>query len=418
MKGTLKLLAIPAVVVALVACDLTGVGGEPGGVALEIEIADPPGELDVELVRVRITAPDFDADTWYELEIDGDGASGRISCDPGADRLVEVDVYEDGVIAYTAAGTVDLEPGETEQLSLTAESVYSDYVKVTGRVGSLGTRDHQFESPWDAVTTEENLYAVDPVALTLKAYGLSDLEGPPVWVRDLSFMNEHTADPYFPATVVYFPELGDLLVADGINGRLDAFDPTGGSYSGEFDLPDGLGEPGDMHYWPHAESVFVIDVDGSELYLLDPAGGARPGSLVLYDDEGREVSNPLGLAFMGSVGDEAYLAVTDEETDNFYLYTYTLGEGPTCTGSGSGGDLQQPVGIACAEGLLYVADAAAHTLKIFDEGGSFVDDFGGYGIRLGTFRHPWGLYSAPGSLRLYLADWLNHRVQHFDVVER
>ena len=146
MKRWLKILVIPAVIGALGACDLMGVGGEPGRVILDLEL---PVGLDVDQVRVRITAPDFDEDMWYELDIDvgGNSASGRISCEPGTDRLVEVDVYEEGFVVYTAAGTVDLDPGETETLSLTAESVYSDYLRVTGRIGSFGSRDHQFDSP-------------------------------------------------------------------------------------------------------------------------------------------------------------------------------------------------------------------------------------------------------------------------------
>ncbi|MCK4594045.1 hypothetical protein KAU45_06045, partial [bacterium] len=374
MRRLLRLLVIPAVIGALGACDLTGVGGEPGRVVLELVIADPPGELGVEKVRVRITAPDFDEDRWYELEIDGDSASGRLSCEAGSDRLVEVDIYSDGVISFTAAGTVDLDPGETETLTLTAESVYSDYIKVTGRIGSFGSRDHHLDSPSDVVTTDGNLYVVDPIARKLKAYSPDDLEGQPLWVQDLSFMDEYTDDPYAPMTIVYFPELGDLLLADPTDGRLDAFDPVDGGYAGEFSIPSGLTEPADMLYWPTAGSIFVIDVDGSELYLLDSSGNPHPGSRTLYDEYGRVVLDPLGLAFIGSSENSAYLAVTDDESGNFYLYTYTLDEGPFCTGSGSGGDLQQPVGIACAEGFLYVADATAQMLKIFDTEGGFVDD--------------------------------------------
>ncbi len=417
MRRLLRLLVIPAVIVALGACDLTGVCGEPGRVVLELVIADPPGELDVDLVRVRITAPDFDEDKWYELEIDGDSASGRLSCEPGPDRLVEVDIYEDGFIAYTAAGTVDLDPGETETLILTAESVYSDYIKVTGRIGSFGNRDHHLDSPTDMVTVEGSLFTVDPVARKLKAYSTDDLEGQPLWVQDLSFMDEYTDDPYAPITIVYFPELGDLLLADPNNGRLDAFSPTDGSYSGEFSIPDGLTEPADMLYWPTAGLIFVIDVDGSELYLLDPSGNHHSGDRILQDEYGQVVLNPFGSAFIGSLENEAYLAVTDYETANFYLYTYTLGEGPACTGSGADGYLEQPTGIACAEGFLYVADATLQNLKLFNTEGDIVDGFGYFGDRLGAFTNPLSVFSSPGSLRLYVADRGNHRIQHFDVVE-
>ncbi len=416
MRRLLQLLVIPAVIGALGACDLTGVGGEPGRVVLELVIADPPGELDVEKVRVRITAPDFDEDGWFELEIDGDSASGRISCEPGPDRLVEVDIYLDGFIAYTAAGTVDLDPGETETLTLTAESVYSDYIKVTGRIGSFGNRHHHFDTPADMVTFEGNLFTVDPVARKLKAYSTDKLEGQPLWVRDLSFMDEYTDDPYAPMTIVYFPDLGRLLLADPINGRMDAFDPDGG-YTGEFSIPDGLTQPADMLYWPTAGSIFVIDVDGSELYLLDSSGSPHSGDRILHDEYAQVLVNPFGSAFIGSAGNDAYLAVTDYDSANFYLYTYTLDEGPFCTGSGSDGYLEQPTGIAHAEGFLYVADATVQMLKIFDTEGYFVDDYGTYGDRLGAFTNPLGVFSSPGSLRLYVADRGNHRIQHFDVVE-
>jgi len=421
MKRPLAFFAVPAVIGALVACDLTGVGGEPGRVALDLEIVNPSGELDVDRVRVRITAPDFDADHWFELEIDGNGASGSLSCEPGTDRFVEVDVYEDGVISYTAAGTVDLEPGETKPLSLTAESVYSDYLRITGRVGSFGVRDHQLDTPSDVVVAQGRLYVVDPAACKLKAYDPADLEAPPVWVRDLSFLDDETELPYFPATVAYFPELGDLLVADPINDRLDAFSPDDGSHSGGFTIPDGLTNPADMLYWPYAGSVFVVDTDDSELYLLYQNGEAWPGDLILYDDGASRIENPVGVALISSEGYTAHLAVTSApDTEGvparIYFYAYHLAGGPEYTGSAGAEHLERPAGIACAQGLLIVADATLHALKIFDIEGAFLDSFGFFGDRLGTFTNPLGVFA--DELRLYVADSLNHRVQHFDILER
>ena len=417
MRRLLYLFSIPAVILALGACDLTGIGGEPGRVVLDIEIANPPTGLVVDRVRVRITAPDFDEDVWFELEIDGNSASGRVSCEPGLNRLVEVDIYDDGVISYTAAGTVDLDPGETETLALTAESVDSDYIEAVGRIGSFGSRDQQFDSPTDMVVAEGNLYTVDPMARTLKAYSLDDLEGRPLWVRDLSFMDDNTEDPYVPTTVVYFPDLGNLLVADPINGRLDAFSDADGGYDGEFGIPDGLAEPVDMLYWPDAGSIFVIDTDGSELYLLDVNGDPRSGSRVLLDEYGGMLTDPIGLAFIDSSDNAAELAVTDGDANRFFLYTYHLDEGPTCTGSSTGGDLQQPAGIASVEGFIYVADATAHELKIFGTEGAFIEDFGAYGDRLGAFTNPLGVFSDQDGLRLYVADRGNHRIQHYGVME-
>jgi hypothetical protein len=421
MRRLYAFLAVPAVMLALGACDLTGVGGEPGRVTLDLVIANPPGRLDIDRVRVRITAPDFDADRWYELEIDGNTASGSLACEPGADRFVEVDVYEDGAIAYTAAGTVDLEPGETQTLSLTADSVYSDYLRITGRVGSFGTRDQQLDTPSDVVVAEGFLYVVDPAARTLKAYDPADLEAPPVWVRDLSDLDEVTDAPYFPASVVYFPELDGLLVADPVNGRLDAFDPADGTHLGQFAIPDGLVNPADMLYWPDAGGVFVVDTDDSELYLLDQNGHPEMGNRVLYDGASRVIANPLGVALMGTAAQIAYLAVTSAPEDEgvpgrIYFYTYHFGSGPECTGSAGEDYLERPAGIACDQGLLLVADASLHTLKIFDTEGVFLDSFGYFGDRLGTFTNPLGVFA--GDLRLYVADSFNHRVQHFDVPER
>jgi hypothetical protein len=356
--------AVPAVIGALVGCDLTGVGGEPGRVVLDLEILNPPGPLDVDRVRVRITAPDFDADRWYELEIDGNTASGSLDCEPGTDRFVEVDVYEDGAISYTAAGTVDLEPGETKTLSLAADSVYSDYLRITGRVGSFGARDHQLDTPSDVVVALDRLYVVDTAARGLKAYDPTDLEAPPLWVRDLSFLDDQTDTPYYPVTIEYFPDRG-LLVADPFNDRIDVFDTD-----------DGTGHP---------------------------------------------IENPVGVALISWDGETAHLAVTSApDTEGapgrIYFYAYTLGSGPECTGSAGEDHLDQPTGIACAEGLLIVADATNQALKIFGVEGDFLDSFGYQGDRLGTFTGPLGVFA--GDLRLYVADSLNHRVQHFDIPPR
>jgi tripartite motif-containing protein 71 len=54
-----------------------------------------------------------------------------------------------------------------------------------------------------------------------------------------------------------------------------------------------------------------------------------------------------------------------------------------------------------------------HRVEIFDSGGTFVTNFGGFGAANGQFATPSGI-ATDGDDRMIVADRNNHRVQIFD----
>ncbi len=79
------------------------------------------------------------------------------------------------------------------------------------------------------------------------------------------------------------------------------------------------------------------------------------------------------------------------------------------------GLLQRPTGLARdpASGRLYVADTAAHDIKVFAPSGELLDVLGGPGSAAGRFNAPTHLAFAGGDL--YVTDTFNARVQRLDV---
>jgi DNA-binding beta-propeller fold protein YncE len=73
-----------------------------------------------------------------------------------------------------------------------------------------------------------------------------------------------------------------------------------------------------------------------------------------------------------------------------------------------------------ADGSLYVADTMNHRIQHLSQQGELLDEWGGFSggteevapAPNGTFNEPWGVAVAPDGT-VYVADTWNHRVQHF-----
>ncbi|WP_432804238.1 protein kinase domain-containing protein [Deinococcus taeanensis] len=76
------------------------------------------------------------------------------------------------------------------------------------------------------------------------------------------------------------------------------------------------------------------------------------------------------------------------------------------------GELLQPVGIAVSQGQVYVLDAEAHHVAVFDLEGHFVRRFGGHGQGMGRFERPRAIVAAPDG-HVYVLDTGNNEVQRF-----
>ncbi|MDH3330086.1 MAG: NHL repeat-containing protein, partial [Desulfobulbaceae bacterium] len=141
-----------------------------------------------------------------------------------------------------------------------------------------------------------------------------------------------------------------------------------------------------------------------------------PGSIV---DRLKERKSSLGPVIVADVArdSEGHLYVLSEETGKVYVYSpfeeflFSFGEK-----GGSPGKMSRPKSLVVDEKkkAVYVVDYMRHTILIFDQGGKFMYEFGGFGTGPGWFQYPTGLTLTRDGL-LAVADLFNHRVQVLDV---
>lgn len=119
-------------------------------------------------------------------------------------------------------------------------------------------------------------------------------------------------------------------------------------------------------------------------------------------------------------GQEGGAAAEIPTIDPYTLARVELTPDQTLGGAGSEtGQFLSPRGIAIApDGSFYVADSLNHRIQHFDAGGQFLNAWGSRaGMDAGdapggTFNEPWGVAVGPDS-SVYVADTWNHRVQKF-----
>ena len=139
------------------------------------------------------------------------------------------------------------------------------------------------------------------------------------------------------------------------------------------------------------EAVVVFDETGGKLSFWQEAG---PGFGFL---------SPVGIAADGGGG---YLVA---DADIGYLVRLDADGNPA--GNMGAGELERPTGLCRSElsGEIFVADSAAHDIKVFDKSGTLLRRIGGRGLEAGSFNGPTHL-SCSGE-NLYVTDTLNARVQ-------
>jgi len=139
------------------------------------------------------------------------------------------------------------------------------------------------------------------------------------------------------------------------------------------------------------QAVVVFDEVQASLDIWDEA---RPGESFL---------SPVGIVGDGSGG---YLVA---DADIGHLVRLDASGAPT--GQVGQGTLQRPTGLTRdpETGEVFVADSAAHDIKVFSEQGSLLRTLGQRGTEAGQFNGPTHLSFAHG--RLYVTDTLNSRIQ-------
>lgn len=150
-----------------------------------------------------------------------------------------------------------------------------------------------------------------------------------------------------------------------------------------------------------AGRLYVSDTSRQAVFVFDE----KAGELQVWEQAGELIRfvAPAGLAL--APGHGLYVA----DADLGVVVQLDAGGRPLATiGRGA---LQRPVGLArdAARGELFVADAYAHDVKVFDERGALLRTFGRRGGEAGEFNYPTHLAFANGEL--YVTDTMNSRVQ-------
>jgi sugar lactone lactonase YvrE len=135
--------------------------------------------------------------------------------------------------------------------------------------------------------------------------------------------------------------------------------------------------------------------------VFDESAGTL--SFWLEAERGRDFMSPVGIAADGAGG----FLVADADIG----YVLRLAHDGEPAGSIGKGELERPTGLcrSDASGEIFVADSAAHDIKVFDASGRLLRSIGKRGIEAGRFNGPTHL-SCSGD-RLYVTDTLNARVQ-------
>jgi NHL repeat len=216
---------------------------------------------------------------------------------------------------------------------------------------------------------------------------------------------------------------GDLLVADTLNHRVEAFDLTGalagwpgrllrtwggmGHGPAEFDTPQsGIGV---SPVEDQQRRVFVPDTRNHRVVVYDVDG--RPTGLILggQGHEPGRLDTPVGLAF-DPHGRRLYVA----EAGNRRVSAFAADDGAFLFAFGSG-TLASPAGIAAdSKGDLLVADLATrkvHRFRPQADGARLVSSWGGSGAGPGQWSGPRSI-AVDANDRVYVAD-LAGRCQMF-----
>lgn len=88
-----------------------------------------------------------------------------------------------------------------------------------------------------------------------------------------------------------------------------------------------------------------------------------------------------------------------------------LRDGVIGSEGGGVGQLYNPDGVCCSDGLVYVVDCSNHRVQVFDVDGSFVRSIGRRGSRPGEMHHPSGVCCVDNEI--FVSDYNNHCVHVF-----
>ncbi|HZO87192.1 MAG TPA: NHL repeat-containing protein [Chthonomonadaceae bacterium] len=256
-------------------------------------------------------------------------------------------------------------------------------------IGDPGTGVGQFAAPTGlAVDRDGTLYVADSnnhrvqrIALNgdVKVYGRPGSAPGQMWG---------------PVAVAVDPTGQFVYVADQGNNRVQCFHFLGqcrGAIGG-FRSPSGVAFDAEGMLW-------IADTGQSRLLRFNPRNNQFIGGM----DQAVGIVRPLSVAC-----DHAHnIYVTDGATSDVTRYTYF---GVRAQALGEIRRLADPRGVAVdSQGRIYLAEAGANRLHVFDAQGGSLLTYDSPNPRLGPFRAPSSVALGPNG-EIYVADTLNQRI--------
>lgn len=203
------------------------------------------------------------------------------------------------------------------------------------------------------------------------------------------------------------PEQARILYLGAVSGEAD-MERAGSWFEGFGKLLFGK-KPLGVLVSPYAVAVdpsgvmFVADAGGAAIHAFDLRTRAYRQFSSLSEDQ--KLQRPVGLAVA-----ENHLYVADSVLRQVCVFRK---DGAFVAAFGRE-RLERPAGIAYrqSDGLVYVADTAAHVIQVFDRTGKSAGSIGTRGMGAGQFNFPTHL-CVDRLGQLYVSDTLNYRVQVF-----
>ena len=313
-----------------------------------------------------------------------------------------------GPTSTSSTTTTTVEPGTTTTTSSTTTSstttttiALSECGQFLDKWGTVGSANGRFSSPTGvAVDASGNVYVADTGNRRVQKF---DGNGNflRAWGRAGSFDGEFRSVEF-----VAVGAGGAVYVTDSVNHRVQKFDAMGtflskwgseGAANGLFNEPMGIAVDS-------AGNVYVVDRGNARVQKFDADGNF----LMKWGTSGTangQFDEAIGIAV--DSGGRVY--VSDSGTNRVQVFSAT-GVFQRRFGSANVFDAVAGVDVD-GRGTVLVVDNLAHTVSRYDESGTEVANFGGFGRGDGKFSKPVGI--AVSGNNVYVVDSSNSRVQKF-----
>jgi hypothetical protein len=246
--------------------------------------------------------------------------------------------------------------------------------KQYGYFGSTTESKGRFVKPTSVAVSDNEVFVLDSALKSIQAFDVKEVKSKDKDGKEFTtiattllrvFSNAEMEKAGFvnPVSITYFNKA--LYIVDEKTSKISEFTVDGkfvrsfgkyGSDKGEFIFPNDLVLFG--------KYMFVTDTGNSRIQILDMDGN-----------------------FVRSIG--------------------TFGN--------NDGQFLSIKGITVQENRIFVMDSGNARIQMFDFDGNFISKFGKKGFEIGSYNGATGIYS-DSSLKLYISDTLNNRIQIFDTV--